>query len=270
MWPLEMMAQVEMNSGPSYWGMHSQVDRPTGVDGFTLNPAQLAVSEGVGISMIHRNPYRIEGFQQSLLAVAKSLRHAGWGALWGREAVAGFQGNRWGLAYAKNLGGLQMGIQFNYLQNTAIGYSKQEAFFADLGVSARLKQNFCWGIFIQNPVGGKFWGISTENVATLFRVFAGYQFSPLLHSECQVQKKVGGLTDWKIGLRYQPYPHYIFKIGFAHSGDHPFLEIGWRWQHWIIAVGGESHQLLGMSYGLSLHMWIPRNETDASLSNVGL
>ena len=91
---------------------------------FESNPASLGSTEGFFCGILAERKWMLNELNNYALAVSGNLGRGGLGILFQQSGDIDFNEQSFELAYGKNLGKVEMGIRFNYLQDKASGYQR--------------------------------------------------------------------------------------------------------------------------------------------------
>lgn len=159
-----------------------------------------------------------------------------------------------GLAYGKKLGEkVDVGVQFDVLNNKANGYESQTTVNAAAGVIFHFTPQFNGGLHINNPAQmniGK--GLSQKWPATFSAAF-GYNASEKLFIGTELVKTEGDPVNVNAGLNYQVDEKLFVKGGMSAANSMYYFGIGALLQHFRLDVVATVHPYLGLSPGLMLN-----------------
>jgi hypothetical protein len=153
-----------------------------------MNPAGIAGLKAPAAGVLYQRHFLSEDLAQQGLAVAVPVGKGCFGIGADRFGYSLYNETRASLAYAMRFGeGLRAAVQMDYLGVSLGGnYGSTAAFVAELGVQARISEQFWLGAHLFNPTRAKLGAVTEGNVVldervpTLLRAGLGWMVSTKL------------------------------------------------------------------------------------------
>jgi len=154
-----------------------------------------------------------------------------------------------GLAYGKSLGKfISAGLQIDYL-SVSIGndYGQASAITFELGIIAKLSDNWQIASHIYNPFMVKLGKINPEIIPAVFKLATAYKIDDaiLLLAEYEQQSNIAGII--KFGIEYQLIEQFFVRAGLSTNPDIFSFGIGLKMNAFNLDFGTSYHQVLGFS-----------------------
>jgi hypothetical protein len=157
-----------------------------------------------------------------------------------------------GLAYAKSMGKISFGVQFNYYQVKMQGYSSKPSVNFEAGAVCKINEKLNTGFHIYNPTGSRIGKDDGERLPVIYSMGFGYDASENFFIGTQLEK----VEDLPIG--FYACMQYIFaeklfaKTGVATGTSSFYFGAGYLIEQLRIDVTACLHQQLGITPGLML------------------
>ncbi|OQP66745.1 hypothetical protein A4R26_13320 [Niastella populi] len=186
-------------------------------------------------------------------AVAIPVNRGGIGIAMQYAGNSDFNESQVAIAYGKNLGKVNVGVQFNYNMMRVAGYGNDAAIGFEVASQWRISSALITGIHIVNPVGGRFKNQPGEKLAAVYQFGAGYEVSNQLFVSAELTKEENRPVNVQAGLQYMPVPDRLFiRTGVTTANTSPYAGIGWQWKNCRADVNVRYHPQLGLSPGVLL------------------
>lgn len=156
-----------------------------------------------------------------------------------------------GLAYARSMGKLDLGVQFNFVSGKIPSYKTVSSFDFSLGCLYKLTEGLQMGIQVSNPV----WKNKNPNVQT--KPFTcsfglGWKMSDMVSICTLLEKTEDQPTDLKTGISYRFDKKLETHLGLSVDGAGFYVGAGYVLAGMEINVTMVVHQRLGMTPGMAL------------------
>jgi hypothetical protein len=158
-----------------------------------------------------------------------------------------------GMAYGKHLGKMaDIGVQFNYYDVRITGYGSTEAVNFEVGAIFHLSEKFHLGLHAYNPVGGKFRKNTTEKLASVYALGAGYDASKQVFITAEIIKEENKPVSINAGLQYVFAKQFFARTGIESEPSSPYAGVGLLWNLFRLDVSVSYHLQLGFTPGMVL------------------
>jgi hypothetical protein len=196
--------------------------------------------------------FLIKELSQFTIAVGYAGKIGGFGLMAKYFGYSDFNQSQLGIAYGKNLGKIDLGVQFNYRMITISQYGKANVLTCEMGMIWHLTDNVHAGLAISNPFGGKIGENGNEKLSRSFTSGFGYEASEQVFISTEIIKEEDRPVNVKAGLQYVFAGKFFIRVGIATVATQPFAGAGWRWKNFRIDVFTTYHPQLGYTPGLLL------------------
>jgi hypothetical protein len=219
--------------------------------GASANPSLSASLKKFAIGMYSERRYLIKGLDNYLLSAALPLKHGGIGFSIKHLSSGAFRQSEAGIAYAKKLGQVDIGAQFNYHALSITGYGKASTMVIDVGTTWRITEQLQIAGGFYNVAGA---GLNNMNDALAYETKCafGYKVSTQLLLLLEVAKQENKPVNIKAGLRYTPANAVIIYGGVAAATAQPYGACSFQWNSYRVLIAVRLHQQLGITPGLGL------------------
>lgn len=213
------------------------------------NPSRSASLKKFSIGIYNERRYLINGLDNYLLCGGMPLNNGGLAFSIKRFSAGAFKQSEAGLAYAKKLGQVDVGAQFNYHSLSIDGYGKASVIVADVGTLWRVTEQLQIIAGIYNISGARLNKLN-EKLAYETRCAFGYKVSTQLFLLLQIAKQESKPVNVQAGLQYSPADAIIIYAGVESM--QPYGAFSWRWNKFRVMMSVRFHQQLGLTPGLGL------------------
>jgi opacity protein-like surface antigen len=201
-----------------------------------LNPAGIAGLEAPVAGLFYQRHFLSEELAHQGLAVALPVGKGAFGLGVDRFGYSLYNETRASLAYAMRFGeGLRAAVQLNYLGVQLGGnYGGTSAFAAELGVQARISEQFWLGAHLYNPTRAKLGAVTDgdvtldERVPTLLRAGLGWVVSSKLTLTGEVEKDIDRAERFRFGVEYNPSKALFLRTGISTANVQGHFGVGVR------------------------------------------
>lgn len=239
--------------GTLYTGLGAYSRTFTQSFSFLSNQAALAGLSQSSAGLYAEQKYGLKELSMYMATVAMPVGRDGVGLAMQYAGFGDYNESCIGLAYGKNLGKISIGVQCNYNMIHIAGYGNDAALGIEVGSQWQISQRFITGIHIVNPVGARFKNNSSEKLAAVYQLGAGYEVSPQLFLSAEVGKEEDKPVNVQAGIQYNIIINRLFvRTGLSTAITEPFAGIGCQWKNCRADVNLRYHPQLGFTPGLLL------------------
>ena len=201
-----------------------------------LNPAGIAGLDKPAAGLFYQRHFLSEDLAHQGLAVALPVGKGAFGIGVDRFGYDLYNETRASLAYAMRFGeGLRAAVQLNYLGVQLGGnYGGTGAFAAEVGVQARISEQFWLGAHLFNPTRSKLGTVTESNVVldervpTLLRAGLGWVVSSKLTLTGEVEKDIDRAERFRFGVEYNPSKALFLRTGISTANVQGHFGVGVR------------------------------------------
>lgn len=188
-----------------------------------LNPAGLAGLQGAQAGLFYQRHFLSEDLAHQGVAVALPVGKGCFGIGADRFGYELYNETRASLAYAMRFGeGLRAAVQINHIGVRLGGnYGSAGTVAAELGVQARISEQFWMGAYLFNPTRAKL-AASTESIVvldervpTLLRAGLGWLVSTKLTLTAEAEKDIDRRERFRFGVEYMPSKALFLRTGIS-------------------------------------------------------
>ena len=226
---------------------------------FTANVASLINIKKlqVGIYCEKRFLLNVAGFYT--IAVVVPGKHGNFGFQSSYFGFSKFNETEFGVAYAKTLGKIDLGIRFNYNNISIPGYGHNTAMNFEIGGLVALTKDIIAGIQVYNPLGGTFFK-SPEKLPAIYKLGIGYEASAKFYIASEIIKEEHQPVNVLAGFQYYFEKQLFIRAGITTETVSPYLAAGISWKNIHLDITGSYHPQLGFTPGLLLLFDITKKE----------
>lgn len=164
-----------------------------------------------------------------------------------------FNETKLGLAYARKLGSkVDIGARFNYNGIRIAGYGNDAAVSFETGLVFHLTDQLHTGVYVSNPVGGKFGKDQQEKISSVYSAGFGYDASEKFFLGIEIQKEEDQPVNVNAGMQYKFIPQLMARLGVSSVTSSLWSGIGVYFNSFRLDISASFHQQLGITPGLLL------------------
>lgn len=215
------------------------------------NPSLAASVKKFTIGIYNERRHLIKGLDNYLLSAALPVKHGGLGVYIKYFSSGAFRQSETGIAYAKRLGQIDIGAQFNYHTLSIAGYGKDATVLVDAGTLWRITDQLHLVAGIYNIAGARLNKLN-EKLAYETGCAFGYKVSTQLLLLLEVTKHESKPVNIRTGLQYNPASAIIIYGGIDAATTQPYGAFSWQWNDYRVLMSVRFHQQLGITSGLGL------------------
>jgi hypothetical protein len=217
---------------------------------FAGNQASLAGNKNISIAMYGERRFMLAELSSYQLAFALPTSSGNFGLLANYFGSAVYNQSQVGLAYARNLGKIDVGAQFNYHQFKIQGYGNASAINFDLGTILHINDQFQTGVHVYNPTRVSLGKNNEEKLPMIYSFGLGYDASEKLFIGTEIEKVEDQPVNIHAGLQYSFDAKLFARAGVSSSTSSFYLGAGFLWSGFRIDISASLHPTLGVTPGL--------------------
>lgn len=157
-----------------------------------------------------------------------------------------------GLAFAKKLGKIDAGVQFNYYQFKTSGYDGASFINFEGGFILHISEQLRTGVHIYNPVGIKSNKDSDEKLPVVYSAGLGYDASESFFVGATIEKTENLPVAVNAGLQYAFDKKLFARAGISSGTSSFYFGAGVWLNHIRIDLNASVHPQLGITPGLMI------------------
>lgn len=219
---------------------------------FVGNQAALAGSKSFSVGAYGERRFMLADLSSYQLALALPSSSGNFGLQANYFGSSSYNQSILGLAYARNLGKVDVGAQFNYQQIKVAGYGNASAINFEAGAILHVSEQFQTGVHVYNPTRVSIGKNSEEKLPFAYSFGLGYDASDKFFIGTEIEKIENQPVNVNAGLQYSFDEKLFARIGIASSTSSFYLGVGFLWNGFRIDVAASLHPSLGMTPGMLL------------------
>ena len=219
---------------------------------FTANQAALARNKNFSAGFYGERRFLLADLSSYQLAVALPTPSGNFGVQGSYFGNAAFNESGVGLAFARSLGQVDVGVQFNYYQVKIAGYGNASAVNFEAGGILHITDQFQTGVHIYNPTRASIGKSSEEKLPFIYSFGLGYDASENFFIGAEIQKEEGQQVNVIAGLQYAFDKKLFARAGISSATSSFYLGTGFLWNGFRIDLAFSVHPSLGATPGMLL------------------
>lgn len=219
---------------------------------FAGNQAALAGIEKMSVGIYGERRFMLAELTSYQLAFAFPSPSGNFGLQVNRSGNTLYNQSRLGLAYARALGKIDVGAQFNYHQIRVTGYGNASAVNFDAGAILHVNDQFQTGVHVYNPTRVSFGKNSEEKLPMIYSFGFGYDVSEKFFIGTEVEKEEDHPVNINAGLQYSFDEKLFARAGVSSATSIFYFGAGFLWNGFRIDATASLHPSLGITPGLLL------------------
>ena len=236
-------------------GIYSQVNTYSSnthdVFSFTNNQAALASVKKFSAGVYTERRFLLNELSLYKIATVLPAKPGNFGVQLNYFGSGIFNESELGLAYARRMGKVDAGIQFNYYRLHTQGYSKRSVVNFDVGLMYHINERFLTGIHIYNPVPGN-QDYKNQKLPFVYSAGFGYDASDKFFMGAVIMKTENMPVDIRFGMQYHPDEKLVARMGMSTGHSDFYFGAGYHLGRLRIDVTASVHQNLGITPGLMI------------------
>ncbi|MFT3824838.1 MAG: hypothetical protein QM731_12990 [Chitinophagaceae bacterium] len=227
---------------------------------FLNNQASLGSLKQVNAGVYGERRYMLEELNFLMGAVGLPVGSGGLGVAVKYFGWSQYNESSVGLAYGKNLGKVNIGVQFNYTMLRITGYGSDNALSVEAATTWQITDQVQVGLQVINPVGGKFSNNKEEKLASVYKTAIGWEASSVLYMSAELVKEENKTATVLINAQYRFANCFFARGGIATASGTPYLGVGWKLKNIRADITGSYHPQLGITPGLTISFYGKSNK----------
>jgi hypothetical protein len=215
------------------------------------HPAAFAQQKSIAGFVFTESHYGLRELNTVSAAIVFPLHQSGFGVLMSSRGMEGFHEGRVSLGYARQLGKLSLGAQFNYTSINAVGYGTSAVVSAGASICWWVSNKLMVGVSIMDPGRPEF-NKSLERLAWIYKMGLGYELSEKVLVAVALKKIQQQKASLEFDLIYKLLEHFYFRAGYLTESSGPYITAGWSWKSFRIEACSKYHIQLGFTPGVLL------------------
>ena len=162
--------------------------------------------------------------------------------------------NNIGLAFGKILSEqFSLGLKLNYLNiNQGEEYGSMGAVIGEVGVMAKISEEFNLGAHIYNVNRAKINDYQNERVPSILRIGLGYQMNEKVLLCVEAEKDIDAKATVKVGMDYHIFDPLFIRAGVNTNPAVVSFGFGVVWKRFMLDFSTYKHSVLGYSPQLGI------------------
>lgn len=218
------------------------------------NPAALIGIKKLAIGVSYENRFLLRELQSQGFVLAYPTKRGVISMGANTFGYNNFRTYRTGLGYSMELTDhLSLGVQMNYnLVRLPLAYGKNHTVTGELGVMAKITENWHLGFSVFNLSRNKLSDYEEDRYSTSLRFATRYRVSNKVLLLGEADKNVEFPIRLKTGLEYNPFENIYFRGGFATAPVELCFGFGYYWKGiYKLDIGSSFQQIIGWSPNVS-------------------
>jgi hypothetical protein len=219
---------------------------------FVGNQAALAALKNFSVGAYGERKFMLADLPSYCLAFALPTSTGNFGVQANYFGSASYNQSQLGLAYARNLGKVDVGAQFNYHQIKIAGYGNASAINFEAGAILHVGEQFQAGVHIDNPTRVSIGKNGDEKLPVVYSFGMGYDASDKFFIGTEIEKMEDQPVNVNAGLQYAFDKKLFARVGVASATSSFYVGVGFLWNGLRIDVAASLHPSLGVTPGMLL------------------
>lgn len=219
---------------------------------FVGNQAALAGIKKISVGVYGERRFVLADLSSYQLAFALPTSSGSFGLLANYFGGSSYNESQFALAYARNLGKIDVGAQFNYQQLKVTGYGNASAINFEAGAILHVNEQFQTGIHIYNPTRVSIGKNVEEKLPFVYSFGMGYDASDKFFIGTEIEKVEDQPVNINSGLQYSFDEKLFARVGVSSATSSFYLGVGFLWNGFRIDVAASLHPSLGVTPGMLL------------------
>ena len=220
------------------------------------NPAGMALLKGWHFGLYYENQWMLKETAFKSGGVVKGFEGIGCLGLSLNQFGGGsYSENKIGIAYARDFGPyLQIGLQIDYLLlHWGDPYPNLSAPGFELGVQSQVTAKLRLGAYLFNPIQFKLKTVNEDRLPIVMRFGLAYQLTEDFVTQCELEKNSEQTgIHLRCGFEYLLFNSFSLRAGVQYNPNILTFGAGYQFNHVLVDVGAQLHQLLGASVQIGI------------------
>jgi hypothetical protein len=219
---------------------------------FVGNQAALASNKNFSVGVYGERRFMLADLTSYQLAFALPMLSGNFGLQANYFGSSSYNESRLGLAYARSLGKIDVGAQFNYHQIKIAGYGNASAINFEAGAILHVNDQFQTGVHIYNPTRVSIGKNGEEKLPVIYSFGMGYDASDKFFIGTEIEKVEDQPINVNAGLQYSFDEKLFARAGVSSATSSFYLGAGFLLNGFRIDVTASLHPSLGITPGMLL------------------
>ena len=217
---------------------------------FTVNQAVLTNRENFSAAIYGERRFMLADLGLYKLAFTLPTSSGNFGFKADYFGASSYNESQLGLAYARSIGKIAVGAQFNYYMLRVAGYGSATSVNFEAGAVIELTDQFQTGIHIYNPLGSAVGKTGEENLPSVYSAGFGYDASKKFFIGAEIQKEENRPVTVNAGMQYAFDEKFFARTGIASATSTFYLGMGFILNGFRIDATASLHPYLGITPGI--------------------
>ncbi len=237
-----------------YTGLGAYSLNQVDIFSFSANQASLAQLKSNAAGVYGERKFLVSELNNYTAAAGLTTNSGNFGINLNYSGFADYNEAQAGLAYGRKLGNkVDIGAQINYTGiRIADGYGSASAISFELGTILHVTDKLNTGIYIRNPVGGKFGKSEPEKLSSVYGFGIGYEASEKFFISAEIEKEEEQPVNVTAGFQYKFIQQLLVRAGISSATSTAWLGAGILLKAFRLDVTTNFHPQLGITPGVLL------------------
>ena len=237
-----------------YTGLGAYSLNQVDVFSFTANQASLAQLKNNAAGVYGERKFLLSELNNYTAVLGFTTNSGNFGLNLNYSGFSDYNESQAGLAYGRKLSNkIDIGAQINYTAiSIASGYGNASAISFELGTILHVTDKLNAGIYIKNPVGGKFGKNQLEKLSSVYGFGIGYEASEKFFISAEIEKEEERPVNVIAGFQYKFIQQLLVRAGISSATSTTWLGVGVLLKSFRLDVTTNFHPLLGITPGVLL------------------
>jgi hypothetical protein len=219
---------------------------------FTGNQAALAGTKNISVGIFGERRFMLEELSCYQMAFSLPTSSGNFGLQANYFGSSNYNETALGLAYARSLGKIDVGVQFNYFGAKAVAYGNANAINFEAGAILHVSDQLQTGVHVYNPTRVSLGKNSEEKLPFIYSFGIGYDVSEKFFIGSEIEKEEDQPVNVNAGLQYSFAERLFARGGISSASSSFYLGTGFLLNGFRIDVTASVHPSLGVTPGLLL------------------
>ena len=219
---------------------------------FVGNQAALAEVKNFSVGVYGERRFMLKDLSSYQFAFALPASSGNFGLQANYFGSSSYNQSQLGLAYARSLGKIDVGAQFNFEQLKVVGYGTASTINFEAGAILHVSDQFQTGVHVYNPTRVSIGKNGEEKLPFVYSFGLGYDASNKFFIGTEIEKIEDQSVNVNAGLQYSFDEKLFARIGMSSATSSFYLGVGFLWNGFRIDVAASLHPSLEMTPGMLL------------------
>lgn len=248
----DIRAQIDkMPAGLSYALVQTYSRLQPDVFSSAVNQAGLTGIRKFSVGIYGERRFMIPEFGSYVMAMVLPLSEQCFGLNAWFSGLRNWNEMKLGLAYARKMGKVDAGIQFNYYGFRVPGYFTARALNCEASMLIQFTKSFRAGLHIYNPAG-----INPdkmiEKLPMVYDSGFGFDLSDLFYIGFMIEKTEDQPVNLRAGISYAVHDRVSIRCGISTAPANLYFAVCFSFSDFKLGTLSSMHQQLGITPALTL------------------